>query len=220
MNSHYILINVELKTSLEPIASISMVIPTTNISEIYEKCFSLWGIRMLGRKINWNIIETIKPTYIMSRGVPIPYHRNSIRPCEWEIHLSPKLSGTEVTISLVKNEGLLGNSNQNTPDYYFQFSEYFFKKMGLEITKDVQRKLYSLEFLQRTIRRSTSNLVLSTVGFLFLLGYGYYVEFVLGNWGEFLSYMMFAMFPFFYMLAHLEIVVEYRTLRQRLYLTL
>ena len=175
----------------------------------------MWGLRD-----NWKILDSSKPSFIKTRGTPPIFSRKGTWGWKWEILFSKKTNGVELTIILLELGGFLRNFSKKIPYEYFKITKYLVKNLGLDITKNVQRTLYPSEYLKRTIRRSTINLVLSIVGLLLLLAYGYYLEFVLGQWGDFLSFMMFAVFPFLYGLGYLEILVEYRTLRQRLYLTL
>lgn len=217
MNSHYILTKVEPYPSLKYIASTSLIIPSTKIEEIYDKSISICKNRKgILNANNWIILDSKKPTYIKINGFKDSADNPTVYRT-WEILFSEKDNGTEVTLNLL-DKGEFWKNNI-IPYEYFLISRYLFKNLGLEITSEVKRIIYPLEYLEATAERVTIYLGVSIALIIGILGYGYYLDYILLRKHEFLRFILIAMLPVTIGIQHLTDLIEVRTLRNKLYLT-
>jgi hypothetical protein len=204
----------------EPIASNSIILPTSNIDEIYEKCLA-WC-----RKNNVEIIESDKPSLIIAHGVFLTFQGSRNYPDRWEIsfQLSTDIRGVKIDLTLLNvifsPFTLIKKQPRHMISPYPGVVRSLYTYLGVYMSDDVLRDLYPREYLERYIDKFSMSLGVCIFSTVVLILVGWYREYVSLIRGEVLKFFILSMAPILVGLTYLDEWFVLKSIRNRLYLKL
>ena len=205
----------------EYIASNSVILASSNIDEVYEKCL-IW-CRNKGMKV----IESEKPFLITAQGIFNTFGERGLYFYDvWEIsiQLSQDRKGMQINFSLLKVLNPSFKPRKNQPRYiispYPRVVRRLYRYLGVHMSDDVLRDLYPREYLNRYISKFSMYLGFCILATAILVGYGWYREYISLIRGDILRFFLFSIVPFFSGLMVFDEWFVLRSLRERLYISL
>lgn len=178
-NPHYILIIVGIDDT-DIITSTTISLPNANIEEIYQKTINLCRKKYLLFWDNWKITYSLKPYHILLKGIPyaFPFPRAEISDSsKWEIIFSQNTNQVHVKFSLIKRDKPFWGLSEDPIAFhmYPQIALYLIRGIGVEVTDDVLRTIYSEDLLDYHIKiTGRTSLILGSVTLtISFIGYHY-----------------------------------------------